>query len=346
MKLFLNRLYVCAKRSLKNPYVYGMAAIIIILAFLSAFMPAKESSAYIPVAILNLDDSEETSKAVDELCEMGSIFNFYEVETEDSMYADMARGACNTGFILPEDMMAKSGSMRTVPDIRVITTASSTLPLMSSEEVFMKLFPYFAQHILEDTVRRSDVSFPDNYETSMRRIFTAYMEGSEIYRLESLENTEYNDITNYDKLIIPVYKFAGFFIWMAALLGAFSYLSDSDNKLYLRMSRVSSMFMGLILSFVHVLPVALISIIGFLIADVDFSLSHVLIYCVVVILLSFVIAVIFSVLPGQGRKSKVFSSVLPTYLILSFLFGGVLINLSVYSPLLRTVSMLFPPYFF
>lgn len=346
MKLFINRLLLSAKRSFLNPYIYGMAVILITLAVVAAVIPANKSSAYIPVAILNLDDSEETASAVEELCGMGSVFEFYEVESEGEMYSDITTGKCNTGFILPEGLMENSGSMRRMPDITVITTPSSTLPLMSSEEVFMKLFPHFALYVLTDTVDSSDVSFPSGYEDAARTIFRTYIEGNTIYKLESLENTQYNEITNVEKIPIPVYKFAGFFLWMAALLGALSYLNDCDNKLYLRMSKVSRFFMGLILPAVHVIPVMVISVVSFLIADIEFPLMHMIVYSLVIIFIAFLLSAVIAALPGRGRKSSMFAAVLPTYLILSFLFGGALINLSVYSPVLRTMSMFFPPYFF
>ena len=104
--------------------------------------------------------------------------------------------------------------------------------------------------------------------------------------------------------------------------------------------------MGLILPAVHVIPVMLISIVSFLIAGLDFSFIHVLIYSLAVIFVAFIVASIVAALPGQAKKSSMFAAVLPTYLILSFLFGGVIINVSVYSPILKTLSMLFPPFFF
>ena len=344
MKIFLNRLLLSAKRSFLNPYIYGMAFILIALAVVSVAMPANKSSAYIPVAILNLDDSEDTAAAVEALCDMGSVFEFYEVESEAEMYSDIAAGKCNTGFILPEGLMESSGNMRRMPEITVIETPSSTLPLMSSEEIFMKLFPYFAVHVLTETVDSSDLSFPEDYKEAARRIFDTYIEGNTIYKLET--DTDYNEITNVEKIPIPVYKFAGFFLWMAALLGALSYLNDCDNKLYLRMSKGGRFFMGLILPTVHVVPVMVISVISFLIAGVEFDLLHVVIYSLAIIIVAFIVAAFVAMLPGRTGKSGMFAAVLPTYLILSFLFGGVLINLSVYSPVLRTLSMIFPPYFF
>ena len=96
MKLFLNRLSVLAKRSLINPAMYVMSGVIVIMALLVIFVPAKETSIYIPVAVLNEDDSEDTEAIVDELCTMNSIFHFYEVDDEDEIYKDLASGKANT----------------------------------------------------------------------------------------------------------------------------------------------------------------------------------------------------------------------------------------------------------
>lgn len=346
MKLFLNRLRISSKRCFLNPYIYGMAVILIALAVLCVAIPEREASAYIPVSILNLDDSEDTEAAVDELCRMNSVFEFYEVDSEEQMYAEIASGKCNTGIIIPEDLMDRSANLHRMPKIRVITTPSSTLPLMSSEETFMKLFPHFALRVLTASIDGQDNPFPEDYHEAARRILDEYLHSNAIYRLEDLENTEYNEITTSKPVPIPIYKFSGFFIWMAALLGALSFLNDCDNKLYLRMRKGERFLMGLVLPAVHVVPVMVLSVICMIVAGVEYDPVHLILYSLAVILISFIVAAIVVALPGQSKRSSLFAAVLPTYLILSFLFGGVLINLSVYSPILRTCSMFFPPYFF
>ena len=92
MKLFLNRLYVLSKRCLINPAMYVMFAVITVMALLVIFVPEKETSVYVPVAILNEDNSEETDEIVDQLLSMNSIFNFYEVDDEEELYKDLASG--------------------------------------------------------------------------------------------------------------------------------------------------------------------------------------------------------------------------------------------------------------
>ena len=309
MKLFFNRLYLSSKRSFLNPYIYGMAFILIALAVVAVAIPEHKASAYIPVAVLNLDEDEDTAKAVEELCEMGSIFDFYEVDSEVQMYSDLASGRANTGFILPEDLMESSAVMRRMPHIEVITTPSSTLPFMSSEEVFMKLFPHFALRVMVNSIESAEVSLPSGYEPALRDVFDTYLNSNIVYKLESLESMEYNEITTTEQIVIPVYKFAGFFLWMAALLGALSYLNDCDNRLYMRMSKVERLFMGLILPTAHVIPVIVIALISFLICGAPFSLLHILFYSLSVILIAFVIASIIAALPLHGKKRGIFAAI-------------------------------------
>ncbi len=346
MRIFLNRLYLCFKRSFKNPYIYVMAAVLIIMASVYAAVPAKESSAYIPVGIVDLDGTDRSAEIIDSLIETDSVFSFYEIEDEDELYTDLASGKCSTGFIIPEGFTDESLSVYRIPEILLVRTNASTLPLMSGEEVFRKLFPDLARRILIGSIERTDIPLTDDYEQVLSDIFNSYINSNEIYRLQSADGIEYGDLSVKNKIELPVYKFCGFFIFMAALLGVLACLNDSDNRIYLRMSRTERIFMGLILPAVHVVPVAAVSVISCLITGTVFSPLRLIIYCAAVIILAFIVSVLFDLIPGQGRKSRIFSAVLPTYLILSFLFSGVLIDLSGYGPALKLLSMMFPPYFF
>ena len=58
--------------------MYVMSAVILLMALLVIFVPEKDTSVYIPVAVLNNDNSDETEEIVDHLCSMNSIFHFYE----------------------------------------------------------------------------------------------------------------------------------------------------------------------------------------------------------------------------------------------------------------------------
>lgn len=334
-----NRLLVMIKRSLLSPYIYVMAFILLSLSIVSVIIPENKASAYIPVAILNLDDSDETEQVVDDLCDKTSVFTFYEVDDEEELYEDLSSGKANTGYIIPEDFMDKCVNLRRAPSISLVVTPGSTLTSVSSEEVFNGLFRYIGFYILEDIVdgQNSD---------GLRAIYDSYLSGDEIFHLQSVEGMQYDRITKTNKVLIPVYKFAGYFIFMASLIGALAYLHDSDNKLYLRMSFIERILMGLILISVYVLPVTIVSIIAFIIAQISFSILKILVFNIVNILFAFIIASLISLLPGQGKKSRIFAAILPAYLLVSFLCGGVLFDLSALSPVIKSISHLFLPYYF
>ena len=334
-----NRLLVMIKRSLLSPYIYVMALILLGLALASVIIPDSKASAYIPVAILNLDESDETISVVDNLCDSNSVFTFYEVDSEEELYEDLSSGKANTGYIIPEDFMDSCLNIRRAPKISLVVTPSSTLTSVSSEEVFNGLFRYIGYYILEDITEGENSS-------TLRTIYDSYMSGDEIFHLQSVENMEYDEVTKTNKILIPVYKFAGYFIFMASLIGALAFLHDSDNKLYLRMSFIEKSMMGLILISVYTLPVTIVSIAAFLIAGISFSILKLLVFNIVNVVLSLIIAAAFTIIPGQGKKSRIFAAILPAYLLISFLLGGVLFDLSTFSPLIKAISLLFIPHYF
>ncbi len=334
-----NRLFVMIKRSLLSPYIYVMAFILLSMSIVSIIIPDSKASAYIPVAVLNLDESDETAQVVDNLCDKNSVFTFYEVDSEEELYEDLSSGKANTGYIIPEDFMDSSLSIRRCPKISMVVTPSSTLTSVSSEELFNGLFRYIGYYILEDITEGENSS-------SLRAIYDTHVAGDDIFHLQSVENMEYDEVTTTNKILIPVYKFAGYFIFMASLIGALAFLHDSDNKLYLRMSFIDKTMMGLILISVYTLPVTLVSIIAFLLAGISFSILKILVFNIVNVVLALVLAFVFTILPGQGRKSRIFAAILPAYLLISFLLGGVLFDLSTFSPLIKAISLLFIPHYF
>ena len=218
MKLFLNRLSVLAKRSLINPAMYVMSAVIILMALLVIFVPEKETSIYIPVAILNEDSSEDTEEIVDNLCSMNSIFHFYEVDDEDEIYKDLTSGKANTAYIFPKgfsDNLTANGSRY---DIKQISTPASSFIFLSREEVFRNFYAYSSRQIIKDVFAKHGVEI-DARDPELKRLLGKYMDDQSLFALENVEGKIYDAITRTEKVPIPLYKFAGFFIFTAALLG-------------------------------------------------------------------------------------------------------------------------------
>ena len=345
MKLFLNRLQVLSKRSLINPAMYVMAGAIIILALLVIFVPEKETSAYIPVAILNEDDSDETEEIVDSLCSMNSVFSFYEVDDEEELYKDIASGRANTAYIFPKHFTEHLTDSGRKYDVKQVTTPASSFMFLSREEVFGKFYGYGCRKIIVETM--ADYGYEVSvHDPDLERIFGKYIDDQSLFALESVEGTLYDAITRSEKIPIPLYKFAGFFIFTAALLGALAFLNDQDNRIYMRFKLIERIYLGLIQVAVFSFPAAIVSVICFLISRTEFAPLHVILYTLFVTLIAFVVGTVMTLIPIRTARSKIFSSILPVYLILSFLFSGILMDLTNFGAALRTLSRLFPPSMF
>ena len=345
MRLFLNRLSVLAKRSLINPAMYVMSAVIILMALLVIFVPEKETSIYIPVAVLNEDSSEDTKKIVDDLCSMNSIFHFYEVDDEDEIYKDLTSGKANTAYIFPEGFSEHLTANGSRYDIRQIQTPASSFIFLSREEVFRNFYGYSARQIIKEVFADHGYEV-DAQDPELKRLFGKYMDDQSLFALENIEGRIYDAVTRTEKVPIPLYKFAGFFIFTAALLGTLAFLNDQDNRIYLRFRLVERIYLGLIQVAVFTFPAMIVSVICFLVSRTEFSPLHVIFYTVLVTLLSFVLGTVMTLLPIRAARSKIFSSILPVYLILSFLFSGILMDLTNFGTALRTLSRLFPPSMF
>ncbi len=346
MKLFMNRLIVVIKRCALSPFMYVMASVLIILSMLAILIPESEKSVYLPVAILNNDDNEKTEEIVDSLCEMRSIFHFYVVDSEEEMYDDLAQGKANTGYVIPEGFLDRCTGDKKAREIAVVTTPSSGMTSLATEEIFEKIFRYSALKILQTTLE--EYGYNDNGENNseIEQIYYDFLNGDQIYALTGLQGEQYNEITKSEKIEIPVYKFAGLFIYAACLLGLLSFLTDVDNRIYLRFGKVQKIYLAFIQIAVYALPMAALSAICFLAAGIDFSPAKIIFYTFSVIVLSLALGVLIIMLPLKVSPAKVLSAVLPVYLILCFLFGGILFDLASFTKFLKTISMIFPPHYF
>ena len=345
MKLFLNRLFVLSKRSLINPAMYVMSFILVVLALLVIFVPEKETSVYIPVAILNKDNSDETEDIVDELCTSNSVFTFYEVDSEDEVYDDIASGKANTAYIFPKGFSKNLTSDSKRYAVRQVTTPASSFVFLSREEVFDKFYAYASRQVIIDTLadRGYEVELGD---PELNALFEKYIQDQSLFAVESTEGQVYNDITRSEKIPIPLYKFAGFFIFTAALLGALAFLNDQDNRIYQRFKLIERIYLGLIQVAVFTFPAAIVSIVCFLVSRTLFSPLHVILYTLFVTFVAFAVGTIMTIIPIRTARSKIFSAILPVYLILSFLFSGVLMDLTNFGTALRTLAGCFPPSMF
>ena len=344
------RFKLMMKRTMKQPFVYIMAAVLIVLSILCRVVPDSEKSTFIPVAVLCLDTSEEAVSTVSDILSMNSIFDYYTVSSEDEMYRDIAAGKADSGFIIPEDYYSTCTSYATLKDIRIIVTDGSTFPSLAADEIYSVLFNYSAAEILEDTIRSEEIykSYSDTISTDeiaalTRENYNNIISGNNIFHIEDVSGGKYNEITGSQPVEIPVRKLSGFFILAAALLGLLNFTGDKEAGIFIRMSGTGHLFMKLVEVFTLMLPVSIISYISILVAypgeNAVTLLLHIILYSLMVCLFTFIVSLII-------RKSTLLKGVLPVYLILTLIFGGIFFDLSGFSSIVKIISCLFPPYYF
>ncbi len=345
MKLFLNRLQVMLKRNLKQPISILMLLLLLVLTFLYTRIPAKEKTANIPVAILNLDTSGEGERFTNDLLTKKSIYAFYTVSSEEELYNAILSGEANMGYLIPADFFASCTSLSTIQQIHVYTTEGTLLHSLANEEVYSSFYRYAAPLIVKEAAAAdSEYSTldPAVRDEEIDRIYEAYMEGDQIFTVEDVTGDKYNTETSQEAIELPIRKLAGFFIFTTALLGVAAYLTDYEHKLYFTLSTGQRISLKLIQILTAVLPISLVSFLCLLLIQempAGKLLLHVLLYTLVVVLLAFVLSLLF-------KKSTSFYKVLPVILIFALLFGGIFFDLSDYDSRLKAISMLFLPYYF
>ena len=339
------------KRTLRQPFLYLIAGILIMLAVVCCIIPDSEKSASVPVAILCLDDSPEGSSTVSDILAMNSIFKYYTVSSSDEMYRDIASGKADSGFIIPENYYSTSASYATLQDIRIIVTDGSTFPSLAADEIYSVIFKYSAAEILRDTIANEPLY--DEYAAAgitkdaiIEETIGSYkdiMSGDGIFHIEDISGGKYNELSTVQSVEIPVKKLSGFFIFAAALLGLLNFINDKESGLFIRMTGLSQLFMEMVEVSSLMLPVSVISYICILIACPDETplmlLVHILIYLIAVCLFTLILGLII-------RKSTLMKGVLPVYLVITVIFSGIFFDLSGFSPFVKAISGLFPPYYF
>ena len=353
MKLSLQRFMIMEKRILKQPFIYIMAGVLIMLSVIYRLVPAEEKSASIPVAVLCLDKSPEASEMMEDIYLINSVFKYYSVADEDEMYAAIVGGKADSGFIIPESYLARSTSVFDQQDIRVITTEGSVFPSLAADELFSVIFKYSAFKILEKTMQDEDIyseltseggNFTmDELMQLMKETYDNYISGGSIFHIEDISGGKYSEITDSVPIDIPIRKIGGFFIFAAALLGAATFLNDKDNGLFLRMTIGGRLFMRFTDILTLTTPVSLLAYLSILICYPEEAAPALLVHVIIYMIISSAFAFLLSLII---RKSTLMKGVLPVYLVLTIIFGGIFFDLSGFSDSLKLISGLFIPYYF
>ncbi|GEM_PF-756532 len=349
----LRRFCIMLKRPLRQPVFLMMLAFLLFMTYLASRVPENRRSTSIPVAILNKDHSRDGEALIQSLLTEESLFTFYLVKDEESMYRDLSSGKANTGYIIPESFMAEAARFH--QDIRIdqILTEGSLLPTISMDVIFSAVFRIEASTIMLRELEGKDLLPPGSASdyaagkvsdrvAAVLTLYTNYRQSGEIFRVTDISGQVYSHEIGHSRSDIPVRKLCGFFLLAAGLLGLISYLSDKENQLYMRFTRGEHAAMKLMHIESSLLIPALVSFPAILLTEGGSPLSLLLrlvFYIAAVTLFVWLLSLII-------HKSSTLTRVLPLYLLLTLLLGGIFYDLGPYNPVLKIVSGLFLPYYF
>ncbi len=338
---YLRRFCIMLKRPLRQPVFLMMLGFLLFMTYLASRVPDERRSTHIPIAILNYDTSEDGKALTEALLNEQSLFSFYIVADEDTMYKDLTSGKANTGYIIPEGFMASAAHFKMDIQTEQILTEGSLLPTVSMDVVFSVMFRIEAYPILLDAMEKAGLD-PAAFAEKARELYDYYATSGEIFRVADMKGAVYSNDINHTRSDIPVRKLCAFFLLAAGLLGLISYLSDKEKQLYLRFTRGEHAVMKLMHIESSLIIPAAVSYPAILLTEHGNALSLLLrlvLYILVVTAFVWVLSLLF-------KKSRTLTRVLPLYLLLTLLLGGIFYDLSPYNPVLKAVSGLFLPYYF
>lgn len=345
MKSFFIRFTIMTKRILKQPVYIVMLLLLFVMTALYSRIPEREKSLYIPVAILNLDESETASLLVSDLISARSVFTFYSVSSEDEMYEDILSGKAEMGYRIPEHFFDTCTAMDTLQKIRVFTTEGTLLTPLANDVFYSYFFRRSALLILYDRLKELADTEKLNAETLIQEagaLYRSYLESDSVFSVEDASGGKYEDVTETRSIHLPIRKLSAFFLLTAALLGTASCLYDKEHNVFLSLSKKEQRFLNLTQITASVFPIGVLSFVCLLVIrelPVTELLLRLVIYMLFVCIFAYIVGLIF-------KKSTSYYKVLPLFLIITFLFSGILFDLSDFDSRLKTISMFFPPYYF
>ncbi|MBQ9609325.1 MAG: ABC transporter permease [Lachnospiraceae bacterium] len=340
MKKFFIRFGIMLKRTVMQPFYIVMLGVLILLSVIYAMIPVEEKSLYISIALYCEDTSAEAEEFKNALITEQSVFSFYLVESEEKLKEDVVSGKANSGFIIPEDYIHKTGTDGYDKKIKEYTSPRSFLPRIAYEEIYEVMYRYTSNEMIKRQIN-DKYAYLEIDPYIIDDVYFGYTEQKTIFSTNT-EYGEYKELTEETKTDIPIRKLAGLFIYIVAILGTAAYIKDRENNIYLLMSNKEKISLRFIHTLASILPMSVTTYFVMLILR-EYSPLESFVRLFVYIIAVAVVSLLFGML---FKKSKTFYRFLPVWLVLTLVLSGVLFDLGKYNIFMQYLARLFPPYYF
>lgn len=306
---FINRFIVFSKRILTHKLYVAMLVLIIVLTAVYTFLPQTSRSADIKVALYSEESSELTEELLAGLEDIHSLYTFYTVDDIDALLRDVKSGYAECGYMIPAGFFRDyiNGHQETNQIIQYTTPATS-LGATINETLFSCIFKLCAGDILILGVNI------DDYDAELTEGLSNYLNGDEIFRMESTTSGAFSYDTFVYKINLPVYEMCLVFLLFAGMLGLLLYQQDSERSIYIALSSSDRIGIRCISIFTAMFPILIISLLSSFIMGLSISqILHLILYSILfyvgVLLLGIII-----------RKSTQLTKVLPLIVLISIIY--------------------------
>lgn len=331
-------LILSVKRTLKKPFSILLLCLFPLITFLFLNFGSQETGLYVAV---HADAGDGFSqKLVSKLADRNGIYHFYQVDSKELLYQDVASGYAECGYVFPDELLDNLDAGRKKNLVDVVVSTSTTMSKITNEIVYSELFEEYSLCILEDYLTESG-TLEGITDSEIESLYRKYLSNGSTFAFDFTgAYQDYHAIRN-GMTEHTVTGMIGILILLGGFSGLFQYADDNKQKIYASIPASSKRLLALtqiacpLLLFLLAGGLCLVQIGSF--TDTG-SILRYLCYGLLVLL---VCILLYPFL----RFRMILLVILPLYLIGCMIFTPMFIDITLYLPKLAWISRLFITYY-
>lgn len=335
------------KRQLKRPFF--LILLILIPVGMGCFRQLeKNDSGRIAIALYS-DGDAWNEKVTEALTGGGHSFAFYVCESKEELLEDVAAKRAECGYVFPSGLkkMLDRGEYRR--KISMVVSPSTVAAQLASEAVFAGLFKVYGRDLLKQYAETGELFAPlaaageGAVWSELEPLYDQYLENGSTFAFQYGTASGGRMEENTIKAVFPVRGIAAVFILVIGLSAAVTAAADEKKGLFQSMAGIRRTTCILVQM---AAPILLSCLSAFLCLVSSGELGPM--GTETAALLAYAAAVtLFSCLLERVIKNPLFlSGLIPFFIIGSLVACPVFADLSAFVPILKTVRLLFLPYYY
>lgn len=335
------------KRQLKRPFFLVLLLLIPVGMGFFRQMEQKDSG-QIAIALYS-DEDAWNEKVMKVLTDGGHSFAFYITESKEALFKDVAAKRAECGYVFPAGLkeLLDRGEYRR--KISMVVSPSTVAAQLASEAVFSGLFKVYGRDLLRQYAKTGELFAPFSAAgdgavwEELEPLYDQYLENGSTFAFEYGTESGGRIEDNTIKAAFPVRGIAAVFILVIGLSAAVTAASDEKKGLFQSMAGMRKTICILVQM---AAPILLSGLSAFLCLAASGEVGKP--GTEAAALLAYAVAVtLFSCLLERVIKNPLFlSGLIPFFIIGSLVACPVFADLSAFVPLLKTVRLLFLPYYY